>query len=81
MRCQSCGMPLKSDPKGGGTNADGTRSIEYCSYCYEDGRFHQPDMTIGEMRTLIVDKMRERGYPRFVGRLFAVGLDRLKRWR
>ena len=33
-KCQSCGMPLKSDPGGGGTNADGTHSDEYCSYCY-----------------------------------------------
>ena len=81
MRCQSCGMPLKSDPNGGGTNADGTRSTEYCSYCYEGGRFHQPDMTIGEMRTLIVDRLHERGYPRFIGRLFTFGLDRLNRWR
>ena len=33
-KCQSCGMPLKADPKGGGTHADGTSSREYCSYCY-----------------------------------------------
>lgn len=25
--CQSCGMPMKSDPKGGGTNADGLKGI------------------------------------------------------
>jgi hypothetical protein len=25
--CQSCGMPLKKDSKGGGTNADGTKSM------------------------------------------------------
>jgi len=74
-------MPLKSDLKGGGTNADGSRSTEYCSYCYEGGRFHQPEMTIGEMRALIIDKLQERGYPRFIGRMFTIGLDRLNRWR
>jgi hypothetical protein len=24
--CQSCGMPLKKDAKGGGTNADGSKA-------------------------------------------------------
>ena len=26
--CQSCGMPLSKDAKGGGTNADGSRSTK-----------------------------------------------------
>ena len=37
--CQSCGMPLKRDEKGGGTNADGSISKMYCSFCYENGEF------------------------------------------
>jgi hypothetical protein len=80
-KCQSCGMPLKADAQGGGTKADGTRSREYCSYCYVGGRFVSPDMTIDEMRALVIEKLRERGYPGFVARFFASGLDRLKRWR
>lgn len=80
-RCQSCGMPLKADPKCGGTNADGSLSHEYCSLCYRDGRFINPEMTMDEMRALIVEKLREKGYPRFIARFFTVGLDRLKRWR
>jgi hypothetical protein len=74
-------MPLKADPKGGGTNADGSRSVEYCSYCYGNGRFHDPDMSIDEMKALIVEKLVEKGYPRCIARLFNIGLDRLKRWR
>lgn len=80
-RCQSCGMPLKADPRGGGSNADGSRSSEYCSYCYENGQFHNPDMHIDEMRALIIEKLREKGYPRFIARFFILGLERLKRWR
>jgi Putative zinc ribbon domain len=53
-KCQSCGMPLKADPKGGGTNADGTSSPEYCSYCYVNGSFVNPDMTVEQMKTLVV---------------------------
>jgi Putative zinc ribbon domain len=44
--CQSGGMPLKKSPGGGGTNADGTISAMYCSYCYENGQFKQPDWTV-----------------------------------
>lgn len=80
-RCQSCGMPLKADPKGGGTEADGRTSAEYCSFCYGNGKFHNPAMTIDEMRVLIIGKMVEKGYPRIIARLFTVGLDRLTRWR
>ena len=57
--CQSCGMPLKQDPKGGGTEANGTRSVKYCSYCLTDGRFTQPAMTVDEMKAFVVEKMRE----------------------
>jgi hypothetical protein len=37
--CQSCGMPLENDPKGGGSNADKLRSEKYCSFCFENGKF------------------------------------------
>ncbi len=41
--CQSCGMPLKRDEQGGGTNAEGSRSTVYCSHCYQRGQFVSPD--------------------------------------
>jgi hypothetical protein len=74
-------MPLKADPKGGGTNADGSRSREYCSYCYMGGTFVNPNMTIEEMRALVIEKLRERGFPKFIARIFASGLNDLSRWR
>jgi hypothetical protein len=46
--CQSCGMPLKRDEKGGGSNADGTKSTMYCSHCYENGKFTWPNATVSE---------------------------------
>jgi hypothetical protein len=74
-------MPLRADPEGGGTNADGTRSHKYCSYCYQSGRFVNPDMTLAEMRALVIRKLREKGFPGFVARFFASGLNRLERWQ
>ncbi len=36
--CQSCGMPMEA-AEDFGTNADGSRSKEYCQYCWQDGKF------------------------------------------
>lgn len=44
--CQSCGMPLTDEIAG--TNADGTKSEDYCIYCYKDGAF-TGDFTMEEM--------------------------------
>ena len=35
--CQSCGMPLAEEILG--TNADGSKSSDYCMYCFKDGAF------------------------------------------
>ncbi|WP_129045576.1 zinc ribbon domain-containing protein [Companilactobacillus metriopterae] len=45
--CQSCGMPLNSENLG--TESDGSKSSKYCNYCYENGKFIEPDITIEEM--------------------------------
>ena len=47
--CQSCGMPLSMDDKGGGSEADGTQSTEYCSHCYVRGMFTEPEITADQM--------------------------------
>ena len=44
--CQSCGMPLTDEILG--TNADGSKNEDYCTYCYKDGKFTQ-DCTMDEM--------------------------------
>ncbi len=45
--CQSCGMPLLPGTEPG-TEADGSPSPDYCSYCYKGGKF-QGEMTMEEM--------------------------------
>jgi hypothetical protein len=79
--CQSCGIPLKRDPKGGGTNADGSKSKMYCSYCYENGKFTQPDITASEMQAFVKAKMKEMGlFHRLFAGVFSAGIPRLARW-
>ncbi len=79
--CQSCGMPLKRDELGGGTNADGTKSKVYCSHCWRDGRFVQPNLTAEEMKLLVKAKLKEFGFPGFLCGFFTRGIPRLERWR
>lgn len=79
--CQSCGMPLNKDPKQGGTNADGSRNTVYCSFCYENGRFTQPDITAEEMQTFVKGKLKEMGFPGFLAGFFTKGIPKLERWK
>ena len=79
--CQSCGMPLKRDARGGGSEADGSRSTKYCSHCYQNGRFVLPDISVGEMQARVRDKLAEMGFPRFMSGIFTRGIPKLERWR
>ena len=47
-QCQSCGMPLHTERAGDcrGSEVDGTRSERWCSLCYVDGAFVDPDCTL-----------------------------------
>lgn len=79
--CQSCGMPLKKDPIGGGTNADGSKSTMYCSHCYKGGAFTQPDITAPQMQELVKGKLKEMGFPGFLAGWFSKGVPKLERWK
>jgi len=79
--CQSCGMPLKRDARGGGSEADGSRSTKYCSHCYQDGRFVLPDISVGDMQERVRDKLAGMGFPRFMSGIFTRGIPKLERWR
>jgi hypothetical protein len=78
--CQSCGMPLSRDPQGGGTNADRSRSLVYCSHCFKDGRFTLPEITVEEMKDRVREKLREFGIPGFLAWIFTRKIPKLERW-
>ena len=79
--CQSCGMPLKRDERGGGKNADGSRNAMYCSHCYKSGEFTLPDITAKQMQERVKGKMKEMGFPGFMTGLFTRGIPKLERWK
>lgn len=79
--CQSCAMPLKKDPKGGSTNADGSKNHMFCSYCYDKGAFLQPNISASEMQDFVKNKFKEMGFPGFLARFFTKGIPKLERWK
>jgi len=79
--CQSCGMPLKRDVNGGGTNSDGSKNSKFCSNCFQDGKFTMPDITVDEMKIRVKEKLKEFGFPGFLGGVFTRNIPKLERWR
>jgi hypothetical protein len=78
--CQSCGMPLRRDELGGGTNADGSKSTMYCSHCYANGAFTLPGIDVTQMQKIVREKLREFGFPAPFGWFFARKVPKLARW-
>lgn len=54
--CQSCGMPMDGSDQMYGTNGDGSKNHDYCSYCYEHGQFKY-DCTMSEMIKICIPPM------------------------
>lgn len=78
--CQSCGMPLSRDAKGGGTESDGSHSLEFCSHCYVAGKFTYPEISVDEMISRVQGKMKEMHIPGFLAKRFTKDIPKLKRW-
>ncbi|MBE0574057.1 zinc ribbon domain-containing protein [Candidatus Dojkabacteria bacterium] len=80
-QCQSCGMPLENGKKSG-TEADGSPSKLYCTYCYKDGKFLQPDMTLEEMKKVLDTTIGKEGLKgKFLAFFGKMQLKSLKRWK
>ncbi|WNY27532.1 zinc ribbon domain-containing protein [Methanolapillus ohkumae] len=54
--CQSCGMPMGDTDEMYGKNADGSKSKDYCAYCFEDGKF-TADVSMADMIEICVPHM------------------------
>lgn len=78
--CQSCAMPLNKDPEGGGLELDGTHSKKYCSLCYDNGVFLQPEIKVTSMQHLVIHALQRKGWPKFVAWLATRGIPKLDRW-
>lgn len=57
IRCQSCGMPISKEFGNLGTNADGSFTKEFCSFCFSGGDFVNPNQTLEEMIASSIENM------------------------
>lgn len=78
--CQSCGRPLNSGAIRGHATKDSI-SNTYCLLCYNNGAFTHPDITLGEMKTVVKTRLREKGVPENLIHLELEVLPLLKRWK
>lgn len=78
--CQSCGMPMTATAQYGTEKDDGI-SADYCSYCYGEGAFRQPDITMDGMVKLCAHYLVEEGMEEGQAvALVSEQLPGLKRW-
>ena len=78
--CQSCGMPMEDSLYG--IEKDGTKSDDYCSYCYKDGEFGNPNETMEDMIETCIPFMKESGMDEKQARkILNNQLPQLKRWK
>jgi len=73
-------MPLDK-PELLGTEKDGSKSKEYCAYCYQHGGFVNPAMTLNDMKTLVKEKMVEMKIDNAIINMAVSALPNLKRWK
>ena len=80
--CQSCGMPM-ADPSQFGTEADSSLNEEYCTYCFQNGEFTDPDLTLNDqIEKLVKMAVEKMGASEDDAREMAErSLPKLKRWQ
>ena len=78
--CQSCCMPL-DNPELQGTEKDGLKSNKYCSYCYQNGAFVNPNLTLKEMTQKVISQMEKMNIDSRTIDMTVVSLPNLKRWK
>lgn len=73
-------MPLDK-PELMGTEKDGSQNREYCIYCYKNGAFTTPNITLAEMKTLVRQQMEKMKMDANVINMAVSSLPGLKRWK
>lgn len=72
-------MPI-DNPDLRGTEQNGLKSEQYCCYCYRDGAFINPGMTLAEMKELVKTEMKKKQIDQALINLAVNSLPYLKRW-
>jgi len=71
-------MPLKDNR---GTEQDGSPSEKFCSLCYKNGSFIDPNITVEQMQETAVKALRQKHWPNFLAKMAAGRIPKLERWK
>jgi hypothetical protein len=63
-----------------GTNKDGSKNNDYCKYCYLNGQFTNPGLTLEEMKEHMMKLMDKDKLPQDIVEVAINRLPFLKRW-
>ena len=76
-------MPLQTRKAGDcrGTEADGSKSEQWCSLCWVDGAFVDPDCTLAQMIEIVDEALRRDKAWFFMRRMAKRQIPHLARWR
>jgi len=64
-----------------GANADGSKNKEYCHYCFQEGEFTEPNITVEQMIEKCTDIMRQMNMSEKKIEQIKKFIPMLKRWR
>ena len=81
--CQSCAIPMDSMGEMYGTNTDGSKSKDYCNFCFENGAF-TTDCTMDVMIEIRIFNMKssDSSMSAYEARkMFGEFFPTLKRWK
>ena len=81
--CESCGMPMGETDDMYGTESNGSKSEDYCKYCYDNGAFTNPNLTLEEqIETVAAIMTKDFGFsPEDAMEQCKEGIPKLKRWK
>lgn len=78
-RCQSCGMPLCKDKNR--SQVVGESVIRFCSFCYQDGQFIEPNLSLDEMLTRVKLVLQRQNHSRIIIFFMLRIVKTLERWK
>ena len=79
--CQSCGMPM-AKLSDFGTNEDDSVNTEYCRYCYKEGDFTDPGITMEQKIEKNITRAEKMGMAREDAMALAnATIPELRRWK
>jgi len=78
--CQSCAMPM-TKPEDFGTNSDGSQDQEYCRFCFQNGNFTEPNITMEQMIEKSTRLMKQMNISETQIEQIETFIPLLKRWQ